>query len=351
MMQTGKPRQQIVLAWPYEKNSKYNKYQDIVYSGMSPGFGFIEFSIKTLLFNKYTIFHYHWPETYLNHRNFLGALLGALFVLCAQLISKLKCSVNVWTVHNLAPHEGRHPRLTKIFYWFCYRLTDKFIFLTNYSFQETLRNHPYIAQRTRSTDIKIIYHPLYMPFTVLNKPIIDIPSAKYLLCFGLIRRYKNFPRLIEVFSQISPNHENYGLLVTGTSCDKDEVDLIKKLSQKNPRVVFNDKFISDNELGWLLQNCSGVVIPYDGLNNSGVLFQALAYCKPVLAPNSVYFREIKNSLDNQFLFLYDGQIDKAALDFFIDKSQNVQELFDNCLDPNLYNSSIIRSHRDFFSSV
>jgi glycosyltransferase involved in cell wall biosynthesis len=94
------------------------------------------------------------------------------------------------------------------------------------------------------------------------------------LCFGLMRPYKGLDVLIEAWRGI----ENAELWIAGMP----RMDISDLQAKAPPSVRFDPRFIGDDELPAYFQRADLVVLPYREIDQSGVLFTALAFGKPLL---------------------------------------------------------------------
>ncbi|MGO9489874.1 MAG: glycosyltransferase family 4 protein [Solirubrobacteraceae bacterium] len=113
------------------------------------------------------------------------------------------------------------------------------------------------------------------PFAT-DKPVV--------LCFGLMRPSKGIDVLLEAWRGI----EGAELWVAGMP----RMDIAPLLAAAPPGVRFVPRFIGDTELPAYFRAASLVVLPYREIDQSGVLFTALAFGKPLLLSDVGGFPEI-----------------------------------------------------------
>ncbi len=108
------------------------------------------------------------------------------------------------------------------------------------------------------------------------------------LCFGLLRPYKGIDLLIDAFAQAGVDAE---LWIVGMP----RMPLEPLLEQARPlgdRVRFVPRFVVDSEIPAFFRRADLVVLPYREIDQSGVLFTALAFGKPMLVTRVGGFGEI-----------------------------------------------------------
>jgi glycosyltransferase involved in cell wall biosynthesis len=113
------------------------------------------------------------------------------------------------------------------------------------------------------------------------------------LCFGLMRPYKGLDVLIEAWRGIgaAPIPTASGspeLWIAGMP----RMDISALQAAAPAHVRFDARFIGDEELPAYFQRADLVVLPYREIDQSGVLFTALAFGKPLLLTDVGGFPEI-----------------------------------------------------------
>jgi glycosyltransferase involved in cell wall biosynthesis len=104
------------------------------------------------------------------------------------------------------------------------------------------------------------------------------------LCFGLMRPYKGLDVLVEAWRGI----EGAELWIVGMP----RMDISGLRAAAPPGVRFDARFIADAELSAYFQRADLVVLPYREIDQSGVLFTALAFGKPLLLSDVGGFPEV-----------------------------------------------------------
>ncbi len=117
--------------------------------------------------------------------------------------------------------------------------------------------------------------PLPAPFAT------ELPVV---LCFGLMRPYKGIDLLLEAWRGLTGAE----LWIAGMP----RMDIAPLQAAAPPGVRFVPRFIGDQELGAFFARADLVVLPYRSIDQSGVLFTALAFGKPLLLSDVGGFPEI-----------------------------------------------------------
>ncbi len=104
------------------------------------------------------------------------------------------------------------------------------------------------------------------------------------LCFGLLRPYKGLELLLAAWRGV----ERAELWIVGMP----RMDISALLAAAPANVRFDARFISDAELRGYFRRADLVVLPYRVADQSGVLFTALAFGKPLLVSDVGGFAEL-----------------------------------------------------------
>ncbi len=113
----------------------------------------------------------------------------------------------------------------------------------------------------------------------------DVPVA---LFFGLLRPYKGIDVLLEAFARVPEEAE---LWIAGMP--RMPIEPLQELARRAPgRVRFVPRFIADPEIPALMRRADVVALPYREIEQSGVLYAALAFEKPLILSDVGGFAEI-----------------------------------------------------------
>jgi glycosyltransferase involved in cell wall biosynthesis len=119
---------------------------------------------------------------------------------------------------------------------------------------------------THLTEPALADTPLPPELAAVEKPVV--------LCFGLMRPYKGIDVLLEAWHGI----EDAELWVVGLP----KMDIAPLRAAAPPNVRFVPRFVVDREIPAFFRRADLVVLPYREIDQSGVLFTALAFGKPLL---------------------------------------------------------------------
>jgi glycosyltransferase involved in cell wall biosynthesis len=102
-------------------------------------------------------------------------------------------------------------------------------------------------------------------------------AGPVILAFGLVRPYKGTDVLLEAFRRV----EGAELWVVGMP--RMPMDELRELARRAPGTVrFVDRFVTDPEIPAFMRRADLVVLPYRNIEQSGVLYTALAFGRPLV---------------------------------------------------------------------
>ncbi len=131
--------------------------------------------------------------------------------------------------------------------------------------------------------VRVIPHGAFDYLTRIPDPLplpdeLAAVEGPVILCFGLIRPYKGVDVLLEAFRSV----EGAELWVVGRPLGI-PLDPLRELAARAPgRVRFVPRFVSDRELPAYFRRADLVVLPHRDAEQSGVLYVALAFAKPIV---------------------------------------------------------------------
>jgi len=139
-----------------------------------------------------------------------------------------------------------------------------------------------IAQFWKSRKFRIFTVPFgaYVHYIKLAKPTVK-ENVNTVLFFGKICPGKGVGYLIKAEPKISSEVKNFKIIIAGQG-----FSIYRRLIKNQEHFEIHDCYIKDEELCELFQRACAVALPYYGLKSqSGVLFTAYAFLKPVVVTN------------------------------------------------------------------
>jgi glycosyltransferase involved in cell wall biosynthesis len=121
--------------------------------------------------------------------------------------------------------------------------------------------------------------PLPAELREVDRPVI--------LAFGLVRPYKGTDVLLEAFREV----DGAELWIVGMP--RMALEPLRELAARAPgRVRFVDRFVTDPEIPAFMRRADLVVLPYRNIEQSGVLYTALAFGRPLVLSDVGGFPEV-----------------------------------------------------------
>ena len=247
---------------------------------------------------------------------FMGPSLGTI----ARRAKKNGKTKVIAIVDNAIPHEKRPG--DKMFSSYFLKSCDAYLTMS----QKVLKD---LEQFTDSSAKLFTEHPLYTSFGETQDKIkarhhLQLEeNGKYLLFFGLIRRYKGLDLLLEAMGDQRVKNLNVQLIVAGEYYEDNAYydEIIERLHLKN-RVVLHTRFIPNEDVKWYFSACDLVAQTYHTATQSGVTKIALQFDKPSLVTNVGGLGEIILHGKSGYVVEPDA---KAIADSIVDYYENNRE--------------------------
>lgn len=182
---------------------------------------------------------------------------AALMALCPQ------CR-KIVAVHDVISHDGN--KAMDLSNYVTCQMADHII-LRNKMFVEEL------SHRCKVPLEKITCLEPWRDFPAYSEP----QNTGNFLCFGRIRKYKGFDKLLQIVS----NTPEISYRIVGEP-DKESRPFVERLKQCDNAIVV-DKEVSDQEMNQELANADWLVLPYAAATQSGVIVDAFSHARPVIA--------------------------------------------------------------------
>ncbi|MGA2251801.1 glycosyltransferase family 4 protein [Terracidiphilus sp.] len=205
------------------------------------------------------------------------------------------------TAHNVneARRDGKDSFLNRLTLRMQYRLTDH-IFVHTQKMKDELISDFGVRDRV----VTVIRHPINdaFPDTSLTsaeaKQKLGLQShEKALLCFGRIKPYKGIEHMLETFQILAKQDRSYRLIIAGEAEKRNE-DYLNEIRRLIPselmhdeRVLLKAQFIPDEDVELYLKAADVMVLPYNQIFQSGVLFLGYSFGLPVVATDVGSFKE------------------------------------------------------------
>lgn len=222
--------------------------------------GWLHLVFKT---NSSVIIHFQWLQTLTVSPIELTLLKTLLYQ------GKKVC----YTAHNLYPHNNNSNK-TKKRYNTLYKTIRNILVHTDDA-------KDFFINSFKTNNIERIQHGLF--FNELNL-ILETQDKKTLLMAGFVSPYKGHTDAIISFSRFIMKYPNSQLVIAGKG-NQGYFDQLNELVTKfglDEKVVFINKYLTSHELLGLYCSANVVLLPYQNIQQSGVIFTALGIGLPVV---------------------------------------------------------------------
>ena len=231
--------------------------------------------------------------------------------------------VDNWTGHEKILFEGVFRRL---FIKSC----DRFI-----SFSKNVGKK---LKNSTNKEVLSLFHPINdgLPNKISKDEALsnlDLPSKKYILFIGLIRKYKGVESLIKAFHYASKEHENLKLIIAGEFYD--DINIYKRLIKRKDledKVIIDNDFLKSSKIRDYICISDLIIQPYKKASQSGITPLAYYYDKPLVVSNIEGLKEII--------------IEDQSGEIFSETPANMAIAIKNCINPEsnrTYSNNIAKS--------
>ncbi|WP_394220689.1 hypothetical protein [Alteromonas gracilis] len=198
------------------------------------------------------------------------AIFGALF-----------CSRKIWIKHNFKPHNA-----TGTFRY--YKLITA-----------TLRRLNYRELSLEKYAGGGLFHPLYLPDDTLQKQEIELAGSEFeYLIFGAVKKYKGIHNILSIWP---PGKK---LSIFGKcNCQSYEKEILHIIEKRKLKVVWVNKYLTDEELNQELSKANFVVISHldNTMISSGTFYHAVSFGCNIISSKSAFSTQKQN--EHKFVHL------------------------------------------------
>lgn len=230
------------------------------------------------------VIHLHWVELQIASPSRRRALKKFARLVTALVLARLAGITFVYTVHNLAHHEGKHARLNRWANRWVFALADAV-----HVHDEAVAGQ-LAALYGRKDDVYVVPHGNYIGAYPVTDSREDArrrlglsPQQKVFLFLGQIRPYKGVEELIAAFRELQG--EDCALIIAGNPQDGEYAARIAAAARGNSRIRLRLGYVPDEELHRYLLAADVDVLPYREVTTSGAALLAFSFGLPVVAPN------------------------------------------------------------------
>ncbi len=254
-------------------NKEYNfQGTDYCISSINP-FSWIKTTNKILDFKPNLVIFTYWTPYFAPSFGFIAKRL------------KIKMSANkiISIFHNVIPHESSV--LNNLLFKFYIKPFNKCMFMSSFVENQLKVFKTNFKSSVKFLPIDINYKSNFNRNDLRNKMEIDV-NDKIILFFGLIRKYKGLEVLLKAIKIYSESNLKFKLVIAGEAYENKNkyLKIINELGIKD-KIIWFDKFISNEKIEQLMIVSDLLVLPYHFASQSGVLSQAWQYEIPCIVTN------------------------------------------------------------------
>lgn len=288
-----------------------NPYISLLSEALSPNTQLIGFSWRRALLGRYSVVHLHWPEYLTRHDSKLVRITARLFLFLWIVRISLTNTPIVKTVHNLAPHQKSTHKIDRLLLGQLQRL---------YCANVWLQEPELSGYRSSLTDV-VIPHGNYNKWV---REVVRTDQSQHLftqrtssihlrlLCFGILREYKNIHEPIEALKSLPL--ANVMLKIAGAAPDSSYFSSLESSAAGDPRIELSAGRVSDAELVAIILASDVVVVPYADVFNSGVVLLALTLGRPVAMKSNQITEDLKSEYGHEWIITYRDTFDTEVLE-------------------------------------
>jgi glycosyltransferase involved in cell wall biosynthesis len=198
----------------------------------------------------------------------------------------------VWTVHDLVHHDQEKSGfIDRCGYRVLARAADLCICHTATVRQHVV--HRYGARRGRTVVMPIgnydgVFSSPQLRLQTLSSLRLS-PSARTLLCFGMIRPYKGFELALHALRELDVN---YQMIIAGLPYPEAYGRELREAARDLPNVHMILERVDHQRLADLIHAADCVLLPYRQITGSAALLTALTLGRGVVVSDLPFFREI-----------------------------------------------------------
>jgi beta-1,4-mannosyltransferase len=239
---------------------------------------------KKSLLSRPDVIHVHFPEWLIRWNHPWVAPLDVVAISGLLWLARRRGAVLVWTGHDLEPHELSRPRLWRTYNKFFLSQVDLLISFSTGATSLLVERHSQLA----GVPAVVVPHGHYRdyytapPQAASLRKELKLDHRPVLLCFGLIRPYKNLPGIIRAWRQLPEPRPQ--LVIAGRPVKSEIAEVIKQEAGDTADVHLLFRFIHAGEVPTIFAIADVVLMPYIARSalNSGVGHLALSLNRPAV---------------------------------------------------------------------
>ena len=271
------------------------------------------FDKKKSLLSRPDVIHINFPEWLIRWKHPWIAPLDVVVISGLLWLVRRRGAALVWTGHDLEPHELSRPRLWRAYNRFFISQVDLLFSFSKGATSLLVERHSRLAGIPTVVVPHGHYRDYYTapPKTVILRKELKLDHRPVLLCFGLIRPYKNLPGIIRAWRQLPEPRPQ--LVIAGRPMDSEIAEVIKKEAGDSKDVHLLLRFIHDDEVPTIFAIADVVLMPYMARSalNSGVAHLAFSLSRPAVLNDNPANQNLRDVFGGEWVWLCDGTPEDA----------------------------------------
>jgi beta-1,4-mannosyltransferase len=271
------------------------------------------FSRKSHLLKRHDIIHIHWPEWLVTWSTIWRASFDITTSLGLLWLARRRGAALVWTGHNLEPHDLPRPRLWCLFQRLFLSQADLLVSFGDGATESLISRYPQLARIPVATIPHGHYRDYYTARPDANafREQVGLNHRSVLLCFGLIKPYKNIPSIVRAWKQLPVPRPQ--LVVAGRPTQPELEAAIKREADGVEDIHLFLRFISDEDVPTLFAVADVLLMPYEARSalNSGTAHLSLSLGKPAVLNDTATNRDLRKIFGPEWIYLCDGTPEDA----------------------------------------
>jgi len=256
-----------------------------------------KFTWRDAFLSKYDVLHVHWPDALLKAPTPMRRALKVLQVRALLLWNRARHRRQVWTVHNVTPHENGGSARTKALEAWDRSCTDR-VFLSQAAASMVTTDHARVIKHGDYRDVRDAHRDRMVP-----------ALTGELLLFGLLRPYKGIETLVDAVA----GQNDLRLRVLGRPEPSSYADALVQHTNGSRDVDLTFGRVEEADLVEAITQSEMVVLPYQKIYNSGAALMALTLGRPIIVTDSGTMRELRDEVGSEWVHCLEGPLTPESL--------------------------------------
>lgn len=274
-----------------------NPFISLLIRNLDPDVVVSKFTWREAFLGNYDVLHVHWPDALLKAPTPLRRAWKVLQVRALLLWNRARRRRQVWTVHNLSPHENGGTARAKALDAWDRSCTDR-VFLSRAA-----------ASMVAADQARVIKHGDYREVRDGHRDRMVTAVEGELLLFGLLRPYKGIETLVDAVGGQNDLH----LRVVGRPEPSEYSDSLVLHTATSAAVEFSFGRVEEADLVEAITRAEIVVLPYQKIYNSGAALMALTLGRPIIVTDSGTMRELREEVGREWVHCLDSPLTAQSL--------------------------------------